>query len=641
VASWSRQRLVSLIVARLHRWTFRSSDEVLAYDDADLRDGTVRPAVSSFTRENSSNGHGQENVHAGTRTQESGQICNRERTGVEGVVALRDLDRVKVDGPCANGWWLSVHDIANDEPANFARVGLRLSVSLMAHTVSRLDGRGWKPTQTDPTGRTLVPCAEESSRSIRLAGMLHGHRKADWSADGTRNAVAGPAALLFPLVIKGSIQTALLAVTLAMSLSACSQYSGAESATPADGSTTPSRPPPLLLAHYMTGYYTPEFHGAWSPYWTLDYSKWDTTLEAIPATCNPDRVVDRAIGRRELCSHFYPLTGPYDESDPDILEYQALLMKLAGIDGVIANWWGTRQVADWGIMNDITEKMFETCRRFGLRFAVNYEDRTLSILTARGVIEHSEAQAQARDDILYAANHWMLDAAYVRTNQRPVFTLFGPQYFTQGQDWIPVFQAVKPHLMFLTVRPLDCADGRFYWLPVGPDSPGEVTLTQLLAQMSEFQKTAATWPYVLSGATPGFRDYPVAGTFHPSSFGQVEYNGDATMRATLSHAIAAAPDAIQLITWNDYIEGTMIEPTEEFGYQFLEAIQDIRRSKMQASFPWSSSALRFPLRIYQLRKRHSGAAKANASIDQAVSMLIRGDSRGAEDALQALESDAG
>lgn len=29
---------------------------------------------------------------------------------------------------CADGWWLSVHDIANDEPASFARVGLRLSV---------------------------------------------------------------------------------------------------------------------------------------------------------------------------------------------------------------------------------------------------------------------------------------------------------------------------------------------------------------------------------------------------------------------------------------------------------------------------------------------------------------------------------
>src|SRR5690606_347544 len=32
-------------------------------------------------------------------------------------------------------------------------------------------------------------------------------------------------------------------------------------------------------------------------------------------------------------------------------------------------------------------------------------------------------------------------------------------------------------------------------------------------------------------------------------------------------------DYLQLITWNDFGEGTMIEPTVEFQYKFLESVQ--------------------------------------------------------------------
>ena len=45
---------------------------------------------------------------------------------------------------------------------------------------------------------------------------------------------------------------------------------------------------------------------------------------------NPENV-DEETGRRQIASHFYPLIGPYDSYDPDLMEYHVLLMKLAGI----------------------------------------------------------------------------------------------------------------------------------------------------------------------------------------------------------------------------------------------------------------------------------------------------------------------
>jgi hypothetical protein len=46
---------------------------------------------------------------------------------------------------------------------------------------------------------------------------------------------------------------------------------------------------------------------------------------------------------------------------------------------------------------------------------------------------------------------------------------------------------------------------------------------------------------------------------------------------TLEAAVTARADVVQLATWNDYGEGTMIEPTVQNGYRALETLQDLRR----------------------------------------------------------------
>ena len=68
---------------------------------------------------------------------------------------------------------------------------------------------------------------------------------------------------------------------------------------------------PLILAHYMPWYQTPSGSGGWGWHWTMDHFK--------------PRQVDEN-GRSSIASHYYPLTGPYDSGDKDLLEYQVMLM---------------------------------------------------------------------------------------------------------------------------------------------------------------------------------------------------------------------------------------------------------------------------------------------------------------------------
>jgi len=92
---------------------------------------------------------------------------------------------------------------------------------------------------------------------------------------------------------------------------------------------------------------------------------------------------------------------------------------------------------------------------------------------------------------------------------------------------------------------------------------------------------------------------------------------------------------VQLVTWNDYGEGTMIEPTHEFGYTFLEVIQRARRDELGEAFRFTADDLRLPARLYALRK---GNDVPVATADRIARLLREGACKEARNELDALGS---
>ena len=86
---------------------------------------------------------------------------------------------------------------------------------------------------------------------------------------------------------------------------------------------------------------------------------WHWTMGS--ASINPNVVGTN--GQREIASWYYPLIGPYDSADPAVLEYHVLLMKLGGIDGVIADWYGNDNFNDYLINNERTTALFNYTRK--------------------------------------------------------------------------------------------------------------------------------------------------------------------------------------------------------------------------------------------------------------------------------------
>jgi hypothetical protein len=60
---------------------------------------------------------------------------------------------------------------------------------------------------------------------------------------------------------------------------------------------------------------------------------------------------------------------------------------------------------------------------------------------------------------------------------------------------------------------------------------------------------------------------------------------------------------VQLITWNDFGEGTMVEPKLEFGFTLLEKIQSY------TGIYYSQQDFQLPYQLYILRQKHKKTLK--------------------------------
>lgn len=383
----------------------------------------------------------------------------------------------------------------------------------------------------------------------------------------------------------------------------------------------------LVMVHYMPWYVSQPYSGSWGWHWTMNHYH--------PNVIHTD-------GRQDIASWYYPLIGPYDSLDPAVLEYHVLLMKLGGIDGVIVDWYGPDKFNDYDINNQRTLALLNYTRKAGLKFSLCYEDQTIQQEVNGGFISAGTAVAHAQQTMLYVQTNFFADASFLRLNQAPVFLNFGPQYFKNNSDWVSIFSVLNTTNVpayFPEDNRLPIAAGAFDWPPMWMSGAGTNVLTplQLQGYLASFENSAAGWPDYVSSAFPRFHDiYAQAGT--GASNGYLDDANGATMINTLSRAMTNNSALIQLVTWNDYGEGTMIEPTLEYGYRDLGLVQNLRRQYLDTSFPYHTNDLALAFRLYNLRKQYESNTVIAAELDRIFTNIVHGATSEARAELAGLES---
>src|SRR5664279_5004534 len=340
--------------------------------------------------------------------------------------------------------------------------------------------------------------------------------------------------------------------------------------------------PKAVMVYYMPWYAAKPFSGEWGWHWTMNHF-------------NPDTL--NASGERQIASWYYPLIGPYDSSDPAVLEYHVLLMKLAGIDGVIVDWYGSANFLDYGINNQATLKLFQFTRRAGLKFSICYEDQTIQHMLDDHYLAAGNDILHARQEMLYLQTNFFSDASYFRLSGQPVLLNFGPQHFMVNSNWEDIFSGLattNQPAFFTEDNRLPGGMGAFSWPPMwmsqAPGTGGVLSGAALKGYLANFDQKGGTWPAFISSAFPRFHDiYQRAGV--RNYWGYLgDRHGD-TLRETLGRGMTNSSAIIQIVTWNDFGEGSMVEPTQEYGYRDLGILQDYRRQYLDPGFDCNTNDL--------------------------------------------------
>ncbi len=190
---------------------------------------------------------------------------------------------------------------------------------------------------------------------------------------------------------------------------------------------------PLILAHYMPWYEARPENPRWGWHWTMN-------------AFDPDR---RVAGQPEIASHYHPLIGPYDSGDPDVLEYHALTMRLAGIDGVVVDWYGREDYLDYAKNHRNAARLQEVAGRAHLKFAVCYEDQTIPKLVEAGRLRDDERVKHARGDIAWLRDHWFKDPDYLTLDGKPVLLSFGRSGLSDA-EWQQTLRDQAGRLVYLS-----------------------------------------------------------------------------------------------------------------------------------------------------------------------------------------------
>jgi Glycosyl hydrolase family 99 len=266
----------------------------------------------------------------------------------------------------------------------------------------------------------------------------------------------------------------------------------------------------------------------------------------------------------------YPLLGRYSSDDEEVMRRHVRWAKDAGIDGFIVSWKSTLP------LDRRLEQLITIASEESFKLAIIYQ----------GLDFQRDPQPIAR----VAAD---LDHFLHTYGGEPVFDIFGGPLVIWSGTWEYSPEEVglvtesrrrsscewrsdlSPRCMLLLAternedgvrRLAGLVDGNaYYWSSVNPATfPGYEE--KLVAMRDAVKETGGLW---IAPAAPGFDARQIGGTT------VVDRADGQTLRTQMAAAYASSPDAIGLISWNEFSENSHVEPSEMYGRRALEVLADI------------------------------------------------------------------
>jgi glycoprotein endo-alpha-1,2-mannosidase len=301
--------------------------------------------------------------------------------------------------------------------------------------------------------------------------------------------------------------------------------------------------------------------------------------------------VDGAWGAVDTNNHItertarYPVKGAYDSHDPAIIDWQIDQAKAHGITGFIISWWGIGAHEAW-------------------------HDQSLSLLMERAEKKHfkvsiyweqapGDGQGQidrAIGELSYVLQNYGKNNAFLKVSGKPVIFVYGRAMFqVPVASWPAIIERVRAHAGDFAL----VADGHqnsYAYLLDGIHSydlsglPDELSsslqadkLDQLRAWIADYYKNGVGIARQ-RGRISCVMVTPGGDARKAYKINNYTDRLDGQMYSVLwEEAIKANPDWVIITSWNEWPEGSEIEPSLELGDKYLQITAEYAKRFLNSS----------------------------------------------------------
>jgi hypothetical protein len=303
--------------------------------------------------------------------------------------------------------------------------------------------------------------------------------------------------------------------------------------------------------------------------------------------------IDECTETTQKSSIYEPIIGEYSQFDSEVLKYHIRLAQAAHIDGFMVNV-NPNAGFQWQVFNNLCEAALEInqCNDTDFKIILSYDNQTDSDLAS--VTQNFQ---QVYDSLYHKTAYANLIFKDDMTN-KPLLIVWSESNWTNYQAAIDaVFGVDSVIVLGRNANNYDYREGIFGWISGMTNNQNDVTewgdayLNSLIwfpARQDEYGLSNLRNANLvkLGGVWAGFDDRLVPSYWNSGTprFMNQNVNDGNTLELTWNKQINYTPlqlgghisvdnPWVQLITWNDFPEGTALEPTrlaEDFGFETLQ-----------------------------------------------------------------------
>jgi hypothetical protein len=249
---------------------------------------------------------------------------------------------------------------------------------------------------------------------------------------------------------------------------------------------------------------------------------------------------------------------PYYSTDASVLEQQVAQAAGAGIDGLVVGWFGPQE--EYNQTEPNFRAVLDLAAAHGIKALLSVDLGTAAFF---------ESTQEVIDGLRYAIDVHAKHPAYFRFNGKPLFVFWFQGRYSL-EDWAAIRQQVDPNHDTIWIAEGAMPDAM-------PVFDGLHMYT--IAWSENVAGTLAQWGGVtrdrggiwMATTMPGWDN-----TYTQQSEKYIREREDGNFyRETFAAAAASGPDMILITSWNEWLEGTSIEPSHNYGDFYLNLTREL------------------------------------------------------------------